>query len=81
MDNSTGPTCITYDVLEKLCLTVDLNTGRGRKNQTVTDVIEVAGCFDRGKSMASFSRSKPGWIYKFEHVPIEVRSIYDPSLY
>ena len=43
-----------------------------------TNVLETdGGCFENGE-VGHYSDAKPDKLYKFDYVPIEVRSRYDP---
>ena len=69
--------CLTYDVLDKLCVKVDHPLGPTNTSHSVTF---KSGCFDNN-DVALYKRGYPDQIYKYEYVPVEVRSMYDPIFY
>lgn len=66
--------CYTYDVLKRLCVEVDLLYSQDFKSDAVT---LDKGCYENG-SPAFYVKADPNKVYKFDYVPIEVRSKYDP---
>lgn len=71
----TGGHCYTYDVLTEICITV-------QREVDIYDKVHYrlnGGCYQDGK-VGKYVQGKPGSTYKFDSVPILVRSMYDPYL-
>lgn len=68
--------CHTYDVLDRVCVRVELKPTQGMRSDSI---ILVGGCY-KGGDYAHYTRANPDKIYKFDHIPVEVRSVNDPYL-
>jgi hypothetical protein len=67
--------CIRYKVLTRMCVTIDfVETERGANKYII---FGEGGCFG-GREVGHYEFVKPNKQYKFERVPLEIRSKYDP---
>lgn len=71
----SGGNCYTYEILTEICVSV-------QREVDIYDKVHYrynGGCYQDG-SPGKFVQGKPGSTYKFESVPILVRSLNDPYL-
>jgi len=65
--------CYAYDIISRLCVKVDLLVSEDGK----FDALSLdEGCYDG--DVGFYTRALPDKLYKFDFVPVEVRSKYDP---
>ena len=65
---------MTYNVLDRICVMIDMiQSEDGRSKVVALDT----GCYPNGEA-GHYTRAVPDKLYKFEFVPVEVRSRYDP---
>jgi hypothetical protein len=66
-------TCYAYDIVNRLCIKVDLLVSEDGK----FDALSLdEGCFDG--EVGHYVRALPDKLHKFDYVPVEVRSKFDP---
>lgn len=66
--------CVTYDIVSRICVKVDMIYSEDGKSSAM---IMDEGCYDDGDA-AYYVRAQPDKMYKFEYIPVEVRSKFDP---
>lgn len=72
--NSKTGKCWTFEVLKRLCAKVDLIYSEDYKTDAL---IYNGGCF-KDDEAGYYVKADPDKLYKFEYIPVEVRSAYDP---
>jgi len=68
--------CHAYDIIDRICLSLEIMKSEDRKSEVLS---LAGGCYD-GNHVAHYTRAKPGVQYKFDFVPVEVRSEHDPYI-
>jgi hypothetical protein len=68
--------CHAYDIIDRICVKVNLEKTIDGKSDSL---VFSGGCYN-DVEYAHYTRAKPDVIYKFDHVPMEVRDVNDPYL-